>query len=127
MSKTKTIISNAFSLNMISTPMLSCVKMTPLDFTGKEFVEPNGKTITTENLYSVVGHEDTAATLSVLLGTSIGFNRESIVLDFDTQLIVAQFKGTRLPEGATSLPEGATIEFVKVEFLAPALTDDASR
>lgn len=41
-------------------------------------------------------------------------NRASYTLVPGEKLLVAQYKGPRLPEGATKLPEGATIEFYLV-------------
>lgn len=63
---------------------------------------------------SAVGHADTAAVLSNLLGHEIPVQRVNVTLDEDIQLIVAQYRGPRLPEGATELPPGATIEFWQV-------------
>lgn len=57
---------------------------------------------------SVVGHEDTANILGV------EFNRESITLNKGDVLYVAQIVGGRLPEGATTLPEGFSFKYLKV-------------
>ena len=63
---------------------------------------------------SCVGHADTAAVLSSLLGREIPCNRESIDLMEGDELYVAQIVGGRLPEGATTLPEGVKFKFFKV-------------
>jgi hypothetical protein len=63
-----------------------------------------------EGLTSVVGHADTAAILGV------AFNRSTLKLVPGDVLIVAQYDGPRLPEGATSLPEGARFRWFKVHF-----------
>jgi len=65
-------------------------------------------------LVSAVGHADTAAVLSGLLGFPVKCNRVNVTLDHDHSLVVAQYRGPRLPEGATTLPSGAEIEFWQV-------------
>ena len=88
-------VSNAFSLNMLPT-----------------MATPQVRELTTRpelgGFESVVGHEDTAN----LLGLS--FNRQSVVLVPGDTLVVAQYNGSRLPEGATELPEGASFRWVEV-------------
>lgn len=68
---------------------------------------------------SVIGHQDTAALFSALLGIELPVNRVSVKLD-DTsrvllddppRLLVGQYIGPRLPEGCTELPAGASIEW----------------
>ena len=61
---------------------------------------------------SVVGHADTAALFSVILGRPVAVNRASVKLDYShrTVVLVGQYIG-RLPTGATTLPEGATFEW----------------
>jgi hypothetical protein len=44
----------------------------------------------------------------------IAFNRDNLSLAEADTLIVAQYRGPRLPEGAITLPEGAEIVFFKV-------------
>lgn len=60
---------------------------------------------------SVVGHADTAALLTAILGREVAMNRASLALHRGDALYVAQYNGPRLPEGATSLPEGAKIRW----------------
>ncbi len=65
---------------------------------------------------SIVGHPDTAKVLGDLLGLTIQTNRVSIKLTRGDQILVGQMMGpngqqVRLPEGATGLPEDATIEW----------------
>ena len=64
---------------------------------------------------SVVGHADTAALLAKELELNIECNRETVHLKEGDTLVVGQYVGPRLPEGATALPEGAKIEWYKVE------------
>jgi hypothetical protein len=64
---------------------------------------------------SCVGHADTAAVMSGLLGFDIPVNRVSISLQPDDLLVVGQYIGPRLPEGCTSLPDGASIKWYLVK------------
>jgi len=75
---------------------------------------------------SCIGHADVAAVINGQLGLSeLGPDsngvvpryemvRSSISLNPGDVLWVAQYCGPRLPEGATTLPEGATIRWYKV-------------
>ena len=99
--KMKFYLGNAFSLQMLSGDAVLIV----------EKVTPDQIPVTAE---SVIGHEDTARIVGSILGREVKANRKSILLDDLTVLYVAQYKGPRLPEGATTLPEGATIEFLRV-------------
>jgi hypothetical protein len=104
-------VGNAFSLNMLQTEkslgeMTMRVEWVSLSevksyLAGLDFV-------------SAIGHKDTAAVVSGLIGYQVPENRISVDLREGDLLIVAQYSGPRLPEGATSLPEGATIEFFRV-------------
>jgi hypothetical protein len=62
-------------------------------------------------IVSAVGHADTAAVFSKLLDRPVEVNRVSIKLTPHDMAIVGQYVGPRFPEGATQLPEGATIEW----------------
>ena len=63
---------------------------------------------------SAVGHADTAAVFSSDLGVMVPANRTTIALRKGDKLLVGQYRGPRLPEGAKDLPEGSTIEWVLV-------------
>lgn len=67
---------------------------------------------------SAIGHADTARIVSGLLGVELPANRISVKMTGMESLVVAQYSGSRLPEGATTLPEGAKVEFWEVS-LAP--------
>ena len=97
-------IGNAFSLNMVSRSLLQAVKFQPI---GEPSTWPD---VWVVGAHSIVGHPDTAR----LLGVEC--NRQSVLLNREDVLIVAQYIGPRLPEGATELPEGARIEWVRVYF-----------
>lgn len=96
-------ISNAFSMNM----------MTVDDFSLVRIKKVSASEIPAD-VKSVIGHPDTASVVSNILGFETPYNRVSLTLESDDVLYVAQYKGPRLPEGATELPEGATIEFLEV-------------
>lgn len=66
------------------------------------------------DVVSAVGHADTAAVLSNMLGFEVPMNRMNISLDEDTEIYVAQLIGGRLPEGSTTLPEGFAFKFYRV-------------
>ena len=61
-----------------------------------------------EGLESAVGHKDTAAVLGVEM------NRINVTLKKGDVAYVAQLMGGRLPEGATTLPEGFSFKYLKV-------------
>ena len=71
---------------------------------------------------SAVGHADTAAVFSSVLGVEIPCNRATVALKEGDLALVGQYSGPRLPEGATTLPEGAAIKWLIVRVEAPALT-----
>jgi hypothetical protein len=89
------IIANAFSLAML--------KATPANIDVIEVAD-----FPKEGVVSAVGHADTAAVLGVPM------NRLNVSLEQGDELYVAQLQGGRLPEGATSLPEGFSFKFLKV-------------
>lgn len=66
------------------------------------------------SLESAIGHADTARIVSGMLGVELPANRVNVKLAKGEKMIVAQYSGPRLPEGATTLPDGAKIEFVMV-------------
>ena len=64
-----------------------------------------------EEFECAIGHVDTAVVVGDMLDMALEANRTSVSIDVDEALLVAQYTGPRLPEGATTLPEGATIKF----------------
>lgn len=87
---------NAFSLQMIDVPCN--VKFTEVSKL------PSGLT-------SAVGHQDTANVLGVEM------NRINVHINKGETAYVAQLQGGRLPEGSTTLPDGFSFKFIKVEVL----------
>lgn len=63
------------------------------------------------NLRSAIGHADTAEVLGVPM------NRVNVTFQRGETAYVAQLQGGRLPEGATTLPEGFYFKYFKVEIL----------
>ena len=104
------VIANAFSINMLSLEVgITDLQVCPAspDVIRQEIEEEGGFT-------SIVGHADTAAVFSSLLGLEVPTNRATFLLEEGVTLFVGQYKGPRLPEGATSLPEGARVEWAMV-------------
>jgi hypothetical protein len=97
-------LGNAFSLNMVvSFPVsISCVEVDASEVTKADFS-------------SVVGHQDTANVFSDILHRDVRMVRATLKLELGDVLYVGQLSGNRLPEGATSLPDGAVIKWLKVE------------
>ena len=103
-----TYISNSFSIQMIANIVMD-------GGASVNFVEISDlKEIKDAETISAVGHPDTAAVISDLLGKEVPANRISISLEKGDVLYVAQLLGGRLPEGCKSLPEGFQMKFYKV-------------
>ena len=101
-------ISNAFSIQMIA----NIIMKGGVDIHFTEISDL--KEIKEAEIISAVGHPDTAAVISDLLGKEVPANRISISLEKGDVLYVAQLLGGRLPEGCKSLPEGFQMKFYKV-------------
>ncbi len=113
MATKRTYLLNAFSLNMLSIDGHSAgyLRVYPMSVDEVRFL------LKGENGYtSAVGHAETAAVFSGQLGMPVLFNRATVSLNPGDAAIVGQYKGPRLPEGATTLPEGAKIDWMMVEF-----------
>jgi len=102
-------ISNSFSLNMLNRNGIPKVPVAVSTQQVKEIIKI--KTSEKSPLISAIGHEDIAKIVSNILNINIPYNRISIKLEDEDNLIVAQYTGPRLPEGTTKLPENAKIEF----------------
>lgn len=107
-------ITNAFSLQMLDLTEISLISVKPISLEEVKSMK--------DNLVSALGHQDIANVLSEMIGVKLPVNRISNKLEFDEPILVAQFTGGRLPEGATKLPEGFTIKFVLVKKLNPHST-----
>lgn len=102
---TMNYIGNAFSLQMLDTSA-------PYYSYYISVVPVNPEAIPEESI-SCIGHPDTAAVVSAELGRDIPVNRINVHLQQGDTLYVAQLVGGRLPEGATRLPEGFIIKYMK--------------
>ena len=97
------VITNAFSINMLS--MDSNLKFSRLKEAEARWIVENFPHS------SAVGHADTATVLGAALGTEVPMNRTTLQMERGVGLLVGQYKGPRLSEAATALPEGAMIEW----------------
>lgn len=100
---------NAFSANMLSE--FPCA----VDFTA--ISSAAARCNLADGFQSAVGHADTAAVFSAVLGIPVPYRRETVTLRPGQTAIIGQYSGPRLPEGATTLPEGADIKWLLVEVL----------
>jgi hypothetical protein len=96
---------NAFSVNMLTTFPVD------VNFTVVSLETARELAARTE---SAVGHPDTARVFSSLLETDVQPQRVSVTLESGEKVLLGQYRGPRLPEGATELPEGATIQWFVV-------------
>ena len=94
-------ILNAFSLNMI--PRF------PADIHVREIPLGEAQRVAAKEFDSAVGYAETAAVFSEQLGATVETRRVTVSLAKGETALVGQYRGPRLPEGATSLPSGATI------------------
>lgn len=85
---------NAFSLQMVDAPCN---------------IEINEVEKLPQGLESAIGHQDTANVLGVSM------NRINVKLKRGDTAFVAQLIGGRLPEGATTLPEGFKFKYLCVQ------------
>lgn len=114
------ILLNAFSANMLAEFPVS-VKFTEIDAPSARLnlmlaAEKDGEA---EFIRSAVGHADTSAVFQSELKIPVPCNRETVTLQAGDCAIIGQYSGPRLPEGATVLPEGATIRWILVEISKP--------
>lgn len=103
---------NTFSLNMLPPNLFSAGA--PLSFRVLELDLEQARRLAAE-LPSFVGHEDTARLFSVLLEREVACTRGTLTLDRGHFVLVGQYSGPRLPEGATTLPAGASIRWLRVD------------
>ncbi|MGN8833703.1 STIV orfB116 family protein [Selenomonas montiformis] len=92
------------------------IQMVPVDsdvFTwqGQKISTEQAAQFARDGVVSFIGHEDTARVLSGILGVDVPFRRAFGTLTPGEPVLVAQVTGGRLPEGATTLPEGVSLQF----------------
>ena len=99
--KGKVYLGNAFSLQMVADNAIICkVEVAPKEIP--------------EGAVSIIGHADTATVVGSIIGRDIPCNRASVMLSDEDVLYVAQVVGGRLPEGATTIPDGMEIKFYRI-------------
>jgi hypothetical protein len=98
-------ITNAFSINMLPQTSFCAVNFHKLT------TEEARQCLSRHPFRSYIGHPDIAALASQILGVQLEVNRETLTLQEDDFVLVIQYRGPRLPEGATQLPKGAQVEF----------------
>ena len=100
------LLLNAFSLNMLA------------DFPAQPLFEEisldEARETLGDSFESAVGHAETAAVFSEQLGVAVPMNRTTVSLKKGDIAVIGQYRGPRLSEGATSLPDGATIKWYRV-------------
>lgn len=103
----KNYITNAFSINMLSDKVFPCsVQFDDLTECASDIKQLVGYFVNL-GYKSCVGHKDLANIVGV------EFNRESITLNKGDTVIIIQYRGERLPEGTTELPEEAELKVYK--------------
>ena len=101
------VITNSFSLQMLSG---SVNKITTVAVPVRNIQE-----LVKYGVESYIGHADTANVISNILGIDIPMNRGFFKFTGSKEtIIVAQLTGGRLPEGATTIPEGMEIKWFLV-------------
>ena len=112
-----TFLTNAFSLNMLNQPYNMDIRVSEVSkWTAAQVVRR------ADNLVNAIGHADTDGIIRAMLTgpydkpLPVG-ERLSVSIDVGDTVVVGQYSGPRLPEGATALPEGATIKFMVVQVL----------
>lgn len=98
---------NAFSIQMISTLEEASVSF-------KKISVEQALRLLAGGVESYIGHAETAQVVSAMLGLEVPAQRRFGTLVPGETAIVAQVIGGRLPEGATTLPEGMSIQFFQV-------------
>jgi hypothetical protein len=109
-------VSNAFSLSMV--PETVTLRVETID--PYEALVLATQASARGWLVSALGHADIAMIVSEALQQPLGVNRISVFMSEPwDRLLVAQYTGPRLPEGATELPEGARITWKLVTYRYP--------
>lgn len=107
----KVYICNAFSLSMIDREkqLTNPRKIIPLKLEEVKAI----LSMRDVETVAAVGHLNTAQIIAEMLGLPVEkvYDRKTIKLKDEDGCVIAQYVGPRLPEGATELPKGATIEW----------------
>jgi hypothetical protein len=98
-------LANAFSLNML-VEFPANIRIEEVDLREAAIIAPEAT--------NVIGHADTTRVVGNILGLDLEENRVTIKVQPMDMMIVAQYTGPRLQAGATELPPGASLKFLKV-------------
>lgn len=107
-------IMNAFSIQMILDLIGETDGENQVTVSFSPLSKEKAAAILDGEVDSFIGHKETADIVSKMLGMEIPFQRRFAKLVPGEAAIIAQVKGGRLPEGATTLPEGVEIVFILV-------------
>lgn len=117
----KLILCNSFSLNMLS---LQAYRLAFVPIATPAAVNLVRNSMARGEFSVAIGHENTARLVASELcpgvpdcaddWAKVARTRPTVVFGPATTLLVAQYSGPRLPEGATSLPVGAVIRYWQV-------------
>jgi len=113
-------LANAFSLNMLNTDIRIHVLVT------KRISKEEAKDLLKDGFENYIGHKDIANVVSNELGINVEMSekRPNLVLQPEDLVVVAQYIGPRLPEGATELPANARIEYFTVQIIDSSANDN---
>ena len=101
------LVLNAFSFNMVSD--------FPMTVDAEEIsIEKVRHILSEEGVESAVGHADTAAIFSEVIGMEIPMVRLTVQLTYGDSAIIGQYSGPRLEEGCKVLPHGASIKWLLI-------------
>lgn len=100
-------ILNAFSINMLKDFPCAVLIEDVTDFFDNN-IKDTMNDLLKSGYKSYVGHADLANIIGV------PFNRESVTINKGGVAIVVQYRGERLPEGTTQLPENSEIRIYKI-------------
>ena len=114
-----TKLANAFSLNMLDTQVTTTVLVT------KRITKDEAKDLLKDGFENYIGHKDIANVVSNELGLPVEMNekRPNLLLNPEDVVVIAQYIGPRLPEGATELPPNARIEYFTVQIIDSSAND----
>jgi hypothetical protein len=108
-------IVNTITINMLSEQFRNRPEGGSIRYRSLSLSE--ARAIAQGGLTPAFGHEQSAPLVQAQLQAPEPiFARPTLRFDGPTQVLLAQYVGPRLPEGATELPEGAVIEYFLVSF-----------
>ena len=107
--KTPILLLNAFSVNQLAQfPVLARIDHISL---------AEAHALAADGVDSAVGHASTAAIFSRQLGVEIPYKRCNVSLEPGDRALLGQYRGPRLPEGATELPGESAVEWFLVHII----------